>query len=113
MMLIWFMLVLNARRSGSDEIPLLLERAEQSSNYDAKWTADKAIDNDLATASQTGKGLQPWLRIYFKSSSKSTVGKVVIEKGEGHSPACLVTVFVYDGEAGTVCGTGTYTGKNG
>ena len=103
MMLLW--LVLSARCSGSDEIPL--DRAEQSSTY---WdsTAAKAIDGNLATRSRATTEDPTWLRVYFTSSS--TVGKVVVEQGLGKDAACVFTVSVYDGVTETVCGT--YTGKS-
>ena len=101
MMLLWLVVV--ARCSGSDEIPL--DRAEQSSIAYGNIAA-KAIDGDLVTFSCTAKTDPAWWRVYFTSSS--TVGKVVVEEGRNYAAACLYTVSVYDGEAGTVCGT--YTG---
>ena len=104
MMLLW--LVLIARCSGSDEIPL--DRAEQSSTYSDR-TAARATDNDLTTFSMTTKEDPAWLRVYFTSSS--TVERVVVERGYCYDAACVLTVSVYDGEVQTVCGT--YTGKVG
>ena len=104
-MLLWYMLVLITRCSGSDEIPL--ERAEQSSTYRSHRTAAKAIDNDLTTYSATTAEDPAWLRVYFSSSS--TVGRVVVERGYSYDAACVWTVSVYDGETEKVCGT--YTGK--
>ena len=102
-MLLWYMLVLITRCSGADEIPL--DRAEQSSTY-STYTAAKAIDGALNTASATVKeDPAPWLRLYFSSSS--TVGKVVVEEGFGYGAACVLTVSVYAGEVQTVCGTYT------
>ena len=98
------MLVLIARCSGSDEIPL--ERAEQSSTFRSDRTAANAIDGDLITRSVTTPENPAWLRVYFNSSS--TVERVVIE-GYSYDAACVWTVSVYDGEVQTVCGT--YTGK--
>ena len=103
MMLLW--LVLIARCSGSDEIPL--DRAEQSSTYGDRIAANKAIDGDLTTSSITTEENPAWLRLYFSSSS--TVERVVVEKGYAFDAACVLTVSVYDGEVQTVCGT--YTGK--
>ena len=103
-MLLWYMLVLIARCSGSDEIPL--DRAEQSSTYSSSFIAAKAIDGDLDTNSITTSEDPAWLRVYFTSSS--TVERVVVEKGYTYSPSCaLMTVSVYDGEVETVCGTYT------
>ena len=102
MMLLW--LVLIARCSGSDEIPL--DRAEQSSTY-RNYSAARVIDGDLGTQSITVKEDPAWLRVYFTSSS--TVERVVVEKGYTYDTACVLTVSVYDGEVQTVCGT--YTGK--
>ena len=104
-MLLWYMLVLITRCSGSDEIPL--DRAEQSSTISSTNTAAKAIDGDLGTWSKTTKDIPAWLRLYFSSSS--TVETVVVEQSYGYDTACVWTVSVYDGEVQTVCGT--YTGK--
>ena len=101
-MLLWYTLVLSAR---CYEIPL--DRAEQSSDYSANYLADMAMDNDLATQAITKLAANNWLLIHFKSSS--TVGTIVMEKGNSHRSACVYTVSVMDGETGTVCGT--YTGK--
>ena len=98
------MLVLIARCSGSDEIPL--DRAEQSSTLEA-YTAAKAIDGNLKTWSKTTPENPAWLRLYFSSSS--TVERVVVEKGHSFDYSCLWTVSVYDGAVQTVCGT--YTSK--
>ena len=100
MMLLW--LVLIARCSGSDEIPLY--RADQSNTYQ-NYSADRAIDGNLYTESIALSQSSQWLRVYFTSSS--TVQRVVVEKGYSNGPACVWTVSVYDGEAGTVCGTYT------
>ena len=100
MMLLWLVLV--ARCSGSDEIPL--DRAEQSSTF---MPAHDAIDNNLSTYSSTYNEDSAWLRVYF--TSIYTVERVVVEKGGSNSAACVYTVSVYDGEVQTVCGT--YTGK--
>jgi len=102
MVVLLYVLFLSASCSGSDEIPL--ERAEQSSAYNA---ADRAIDNDLATQAITGQEANPWLRLYFTSSSN--VEKVVIEKALGYVKSCIYSVSVYEGEVKTLCGT--YTGK--
>ena len=99
------MVVASARCSGSDEIPL--DRAEQSSTYVAGFEADKALDDDLNTFSMTKVEDPAWLRLYFQISS--TVDRVVIENGTTWDNTCVYTVSVYDGEAGTVCGT--YTPK--
>ena len=98
------MLVLSARCSGADEIPL--DRAEQSSTL-STYSAANAIDGDLNTGSCTSSESPAWLRVYFKSSSN--VKQVVIEKGFSNAASCVYTVSVYDGEVETVCGT--YTGK--
>ena len=103
-MLVWYMLVLITRCSGSDEIPL--DRAEQSSTYSTN-TAARAIDGDLNTGSLATPEDPAWWRVYFTSSS--TVERVVVEKGYSYDTACVFTVSVYDGEVQTVCGT--YTGK--
>ena len=107
MMLFW--LVLIARCSGSDEIPL--KRAEQAStfkNNGKTFIAAWAIDNKLGTYSSTARNDRPaWLRVYF--TSRSTVERVVVERGRSPKAACVFTVSVYDGAVRTVCGT--YTGK--
>ena len=102
------MLVLIARCSGSEEIPL--DRAEQSSTnrrYGDRFIADHAIDGNFTTSSLTSNEDPAWLRVYLTSSS--TVERVVVEKDNSPATACVKTVSVYDGEEGTVCGT--YTGK--
>ena len=102
------MLVLSARCSGADEIPL--DRAEQSStlSYDGvTYSAARAIDGDPNTGSCTSSESPAWLRVYFQSSSN--VGKVVIEKGRSYDASCVYTVSVYKEEVETECGT--YTGK--
>ena len=105
--MLWYMLLLLARCSGSDEIPL--DRAEQSSTY-SDYIAAKAIDGDpINTGSITTEENPAWWRVYFTSSS--TVGRVVVEAGSSNDAACVYTVSVYDGEVQTVCGT--YTGKDG
>ena len=100
------MLVLSARCSGADEIPL--DRAEQSSTF-YSFIAANAIDKDLTTKSKTVSEYPAWLRVYFLNSSN--VGQVVIELGRSYHASCVYTVSVYDGVAETVCGT--YTGKKG
>ena len=107
MLVLWWVLVLSARCSGADEIPL--DRAEQSSTYSNSDFAANAIDSDLNTKSATEQGDPAWLRVYFQSSSN--VGEVVIEQGYSGCSSCVYTVSVYDGEAETECGT--YTGKDG
>ena len=102
--MLWYMLVLIARCSGSDEIAL--DRAEQSSTYSGNIAA-MAIDNNLNNYSATTEENPAWLRVYFTSSS--TVGRVVVEKGWSYDAACVFTVSVYNGEVQTVCRT--YTGK--
>ena len=110
MRLFWLMVVTSTRCSSSDEIPL--DRAEQSSTHNdaADFEADKALDGDLITFSMTKytQNIEEivWLRLYFQSSS--TVGKVVIQNGTTWDENCVYTVSVYDGEAGTVCGTYTH-----
>ena len=104
MKLFWLMVIVSARCSGSDEIPL--DRAEQSSTYGVARAA-KAIDNDLETNAYTVGTEATWLRVYFTSSF--AVGKVVIEKGKSYAQSGVYTVSVYAGETGTVCGT--YTDK--
>ena len=107
-MLLWFMLVLITRCSGSDEIPL--DRAEPSSSYSTYgFSSAKAIDGDINTMLFTHSEDPAWLRVYFTSSS--TVERVVVEKGYSWDAACVITLSVYDGEAETACGT--YTGKDG
>ena len=104
LMLLWYTLVLSARCSGSDEIPL--DRAEQSSTWGTRIAAS-AIDSNLATLSTTIDEDPAWWRVYFTRSS--TVDRVVVEKGLSYDAACVLTVSVYDGVTETVCGT--YTGK--
>ena len=106
--MLWWMLVLSARCSGADEIPLELDRAEQSSTQ-SSYIADNAIDGDTETYSFTNLVDSAWLRVYFKNPSN--VEKVVLEKGYSKNSSCVYTVSVYDGDVGTVCGT--YTGKDG
>ena len=107
MMLFW--LVLIARCSGSDEIPL--KRAEQASTFKFNgktFIAAWAIDNDLGTYSSTARNDRPaWLRVHF--TSRSTVERVVVERGMSPNVSCVFTVSVYDGAVRTECGT--YTGK--
>ena len=109
MLVLWLMLVLSARCSGADEIPL--DREEQSSTFrsaDAGTAASaSAIDGNLTTRAKTSNEDHAWLRVYFLSYSN--VEKVVIEKGYSKYSSCVYTVSVYDGEVETVCGT--YTGK--
>ena len=97
------MLVLSARCSGADEIPL--DRAEQSSTW-STYSAANARDGDLTTGSITNLEDPAWLRVYFQSPSN--VGEVVIEKSYSYDASCVYTVSVYDGEVETECGT--YTG---
>ena len=97
------MLVLSARCSGADEIPL--DRAEQSSTF---YSVANAIDGDPTSRTSTISENPAWLRVYFQNFSN--VGKVVIEKGGSRSPSCVYTVSVYDGEVETVCGR--YTRKD-
>ena len=80
------MLVLIAKCSGSDEIPL--DRAEQSSTLEA-YTAAKAIDGDLKTWSKTTPEDPAWLRLYLSSSS--TVERMVVEKGYSYDYSCVWT----------------------
>ena len=89
MKLFWLMVIVSARCSGSDEIPL--DRAEQSSTYGVAY-ASKAIDNDLETDAYTLGAEATWLRVYFTSSS--AVGKVVIEKGKSYAQSGVYTVHV-------------------
>ena len=103
-MLLWYMLILITRCYGSDEIPL--DRAEQSSTL-STYNAANAIDGDLTTRSVTTAEDPAWLRVYF--SSRSTVERVVVERGLSFNADCVFTVSVFDGEVQTVCGT--YTGK--
>jgi len=103
MIILWYMLVLSARCSGSDEIPL--DRAELSSTYGTSYSADRAIDNDLVTRALTDKEDPAWLRVYFKSSSE--VERVEIKKGFNRDNACSNSVSVYKGEVRTLCGTYT------
>ena len=98
-MLLWYMLVLIARCSGSNEIPL--DRAEQSSTFGN--IAARSIDGDLNTDSLTNNEDPAWLRVYFTSSS--TVERVVVERSWSAGAPCVYTVSVYDGGAETVCGT--------
>jgi len=86
------------------EIPL--KRAELSSTNSAATQADLAIDNDLATHAFTSSEANPWLRLYFTSSSN--VEKVVIEEAYGEGLSCIYSVSVFEGEVKTLCGT--YTG---
>ena len=104
MMLLW--LVLIARCSGSDEIPL--DRAVQSSTW-SPYIAAWAIDGNLGTSSGTNGEDPDWLIVYFTSSS--IVERVVVESGHSKSLACVWTVSVYDKETATVCGT--YASKDG
>ena len=104
MKLFWLMVIVSARCSGSDEIPL--DRAAQSSTYNSR-VASYAIDNDLSTGALTTGEKFPWLKIFFQS--RSTVKKVVVEHAHSFDAASVYTVSVYDGETETVCGT--YTGK--
>ena len=105
------MLVLSARCSGAEEIPL--DRAEQSSTYsytyslyEVAYIAANAIDGNPSTRSTTNIENPAWLRVYFQSSSN--LEQVVIERGYSYDASCVYTVSVYNGEVGTVCGT--YTG---
>ena len=100
MLVLWLMLVLSARCSGTDEIPL--KRAELSRTM-SSFNAANAIDGDIASYASTNSEDPSWLRVYFMSHSD--VGMVVIEKGHRGSDSCVFTVSVYDGEVETVCGT--------
>ena len=104
MILLLFIIVLGFC-SGSE---ITITRATQSSDYSTKYTADKAVDNDLTTRSVTKDETNAWLRVYFSSS---VVEKVVIEKGWsiGTGKSCIYQVSVYAGEVKKPCGT--YTGK--
>ena len=102
-MLMLCMLVLSARCSGSDEIPL--ERAEQSSVYYniSAYTAEKAFDNNLGSAMNTDShDLSPWWRAYFRSFYK--VEKVELEKGNGGNN-CQYNISVLEGSEKKLCGT--------
>ena len=94
MIALWCVIVLSSVCSGSDEIPL--DRAEQSSLFrnNQKWTAEKAIDDKLATRALTARGNNPWLRVYFKTTS--IVEKIVIEKGHTYATPCIYSVSVYE-----------------
>ena len=111
MLMLWRMLVLSARCSGADEIPL--DRAEQSSTWYYHIAAN-AIDNDLTTKSKTTREDPAWLRVYFLSPSivgKVVINRVVIKRGRSYDAPCTFTVSVCDREVETVCGA--YTGKDG
>jgi len=96
--------------ADNDEIPI--ERAEQSSDYYPAYTADKALDGDFSSPAVTLKEDNPWLRLYFTSSSN--VEKVVIEEGRAYDvPSCTYRVSVYKGEVKTLCGTYTRTRTGG
>ena len=94
------MLVLSARCSGADEIPL--KRAELSRTR-SPFNAAYAIDGDIESSASTNSKDPSWLRVYLLRHSD--VGKVVIEQGYRGSDSCVFTVSVYDGEVETVCGT--------
>ena len=104
MLVLWLMLVLSARCSGADEIPL--DRAEQSSTFrsaDAGTAASaNAIDGNLTTRAKTRYEDHAWLRVYFLSYSN--VEKVVIERGYSYSTACRYSVSVFAGDVKTLCG---------
>jgi len=87
-----------------DLIEIGLESAKQSSTWNS---ADFAIDNDLASSTCTTKEYNPWIRVYFKSSSN--VGKVMIEAGQGYKATCIYSVSVIEEDVKSLCGT--YTGK--
>ena len=100
MLLVWWMLVLSARCSGADEIPIDIERAELSSTK-LSYSAEKAIDGDATTRAGSTNQDNPWLRLYFKNSN---VEKVVIERGYFYSTACRYSVSVFAGDVKTLCG---------
>ena len=104
--LVWCVLALSARCSGSNEIQL--DRAEQSSTL-GSYTASNAIDNNLATDAMTTASNPSWLKVYFKSVSN--VEKVVIEKGFTRVADCTFTVYVNNGGQSLLCGT--YTKSRG
>ena len=108
MMFLWCMLILGARCSDT-EIPL--ERAEQSSTASVigfSCKAAHAIDKKASSYSKTKKENPAWLSVYFQSSS--AVEKVVIQ-GKVFGTNCVITVSVYDGGTGAVCGTYTKPNK--
>ena len=88
------MIVLSSVCSGSDEIPI--DRAEQSGLWRKQHTAEKAIDDNLATRAVTALGNNPWLRVYFKTTS--IVERVVLEKGHTYATPCIYSVYVYEKE---------------
>ena len=96
MITLWCLIVLSSVCSGSDEIPI--DRAEQSSLWkeSQQHTAEKAIDDNLATRAVTALGNNPWLRVYFKTTS--IVERVVIEKGHTYATPCIYSVSVYEKE---------------
>ena len=102
MMLLW--LVLIARCSGSDEIPL--DRAEQSSKrgIGSGTIATLAIDNDIVTHTYTSQE-DPAESLLHQQLYSGESG----DRGHRWDIACLWTVSVYDEEVEPVCGT--YTGK--
>jgi len=103
-------LAITTIKADLDEIPI--ERAEQSSDYFSAYSADKALDGDFSSPAVTAKEDNPWLRLYFTSSSN--VEKVVIEEGRAYDvPSCTYSVSVYKGEVKTLCGTYTRTGAGG
>ena len=95
-MLLWYMLVLSARFSGSLE-----SRTEQSSTTNEN-AAFLAIDYNIESGSFTQKGDPAWLQLYFKKLS--FVEKVVVDRGYSNERSSVSTVLVYNGDAGTVCG---------
>ena len=96
--LVWCVLALSARCSGSNEIQL--DRAEHSSTF-GSYPASNAIDNNQDTAAVDPS----WLNVYFRSVSN--VEKVVIEKGFTHAVYCTFTVYVNNGGQSSLCGTYT------
>ena len=84
---------------------VMFNRAEQSSDMSASTTADKAIDGDSATRSQTEKQLNPWWRVYF---SESAFVDAVEVSGRGKLADIVTSLSVYTGDVKTLCGS--YTG---
>ena len=103
MRLVWCMLVLSAKCSGSEEIPFVRADSSSTSRISGK-TPDKAIDNNPDTAAATSHAESPaWLRLYFES--RSSVEKVVVEHGIAYSADSVYTVSVFDEGVETLCGT--------
>ena len=106
--LVWCVLALSARCSGSNEIQL--DRAEQSSTFRiGNNPASNAIDNDHNTDAITTESDPSWLKVYF--TSVSNVEEVVIEKGYTHVADCTYTVSVNNEGRNLLCGT--YTKSRG